>query len=61
MTLLERLACRVVGCQRAHERDTDVCADHLNDLWANRLERLPDGRYQPKRRFVPADLTGVAA
>lgn len=39
------MTCRVLGCQRGRARDAEVCADHLNDLWANRLEREVDGFY----------------
>jgi len=65
MTLRERIAategCAVVGCERHRTTDSLFCADHLNDMWANRLTRQDDGSFIPARRWVPRDLTRSAA
>jgi hypothetical protein len=67
--------CTVLGCQRTRARDAAVCSDHLNDLWANRLQRV-DGGYvrdtrpewrrraedhDPGRPAFGKDLTGAIA
>lgn len=39
------MTCNVRGCDRDRARDAQVCLDHLNDLWANRLERQGDGTF----------------
>lgn len=62
--------CIVATCTRERQRDSLFCHDCLNEMWANRLEKRPDGTYGPKepewmrrRRTVglPAkDMTSVA-
>lgn len=63
MTLSERIAaanrCAVVACQRGRTRDSLFCRDHLNEMWANRLTRQPDGSFVPARRFAARDETGA--
>jgi predicted amidohydrolase len=64
MTLLSRIhanQCAVVGCSRARAQDAQVCATCLGDLWANRLDRQPDGSYTKRRTFVARDETGRLA
>lgn len=61
MSLTERIAarsCAVVDCSRHRATDSLVCSDHLAAMWANRLDRKPDGTFVPRRRFAPRDLTG---
>jgi len=61
VTLSERMACRVIGCDRRRVPDSDVCRDDLGEKWCNRLLRQPDGSYL-RRRVLPArDITGLAA
>lgn len=69
MTLAERIAerekCAVAGCDRHREADSLFCREHLNDMWANRLHREPDGTFVyslPFRgRLAAKDYTGSAA
>jgi hypothetical protein len=64
MSLSSRIAanrCRVQGCERARMTDAAVCRDHMNDLYANRLERTPDGKYVARRTFAARDLTWHSA
>ena len=62
MTLLDRIEarqkCVVVGCQRSRQRDSLFCPDCLNEMWANRLIRQPDGSYV-RSRFTARDLTAA--
>ena len=61
MTLLDRMRaqqCAVVDCARARHEDAAVCRDDLNELWANRLLRQPDGTYLRRRSFSARDFTG---
>lgn len=63
MTLLERIAaretCAVVACDR-HRTDSSLfCHEHLNDMWANRLDRQADGTFVvtgPNWRFTAKEL-----
>lgn len=61
MSLLDRIqkreTCAVVGCERHKETDSLFCREHLADMWANRLDRLPDGTFDEKRRFTARDET----
>ncbi len=63
MTLSERIAlanrCAVVGCERGRQRDSLFCRSHLDDMWSNRLDRLPDGTFVSRRSFPVRDLTAV--
>ncbi len=56
MTLLERIhaaeSCKVKDCQRARLTDAVVCREHLNDLWANKLDQTPSGEYVERRQFL---------
>lgn len=65
MSLLDRIAahesCAVVACNRHREPDSLFCKSHLADMWANRLDRLPDGTFDEKRRFTPKDTTRSSA
>lgn len=62
MTLLERIhanaACAVVACDEARVPDSLFCREHVADMWANRLERQPDGTFLAYRRFAARDETG---
>ena len=64
MTLLERTiaaeSCTFQACKRERVRDSALCKEHLNDLLANRLDRLPSGEYVRRRTFVPRELSRVA-
>jgi hypothetical protein len=62
--LLARIAanrCRVQGCERARMTDAAVCRDHMNDLYAGRLDRAVDGSFVPRRTFRAVDWTGRVA
>jgi len=65
VTLSERIAeresCAVVACDRHRQRDSLFCAEHLNDMWANRLTRQEDGTFIPAKRWIPRDMTRSAA
>jgi hypothetical protein len=65
MTLTERIAehetCAVVGCSRHRTPDSLFCTDHLREMWANRLDRQPDGTFVARRRFVARDFTRSVA
>jgi hypothetical protein len=64
VSLLERIRrqqCAVVDCQRQREPDAAVCREDLNELWANRLTKRPDGQYERRRTFIARDMTAVAA
>jgi len=61
MSLTERIAarkCAVVECTENRASDSLVCADHLGEMWSNRLDRKPDGTFVERRRFAARDLTG---
>lgn len=61
MSLLSRIhanRCAVDDCQRERLPDAQVCKDDLGELWANRLDRNPDGSYRRRRSFIARDLTG---
>lgn len=61
VSLLSRIhanRCAVVDCQRERLPDAQVCKDDLGELWANRLDRQPDGSYRRRRAFPARDLTG---
>ncbi len=38
-------ACSVSGCTDERVKGSLVCRGHLDDLWANRLQRAADGQY----------------
>lgn len=59
MTLLDRMTCRVQGCQRHRAPDALVCSDHLTAMWRNQLDRQPDGTYTARRVFPVRDMTGA--
>lgn len=66
MTLTERIqahTCAVVACKEARVTGSLVCAEHLNEMFANRLDRTPEGTFVQRdyRRFPAKDLTGHAA
>jgi hypothetical protein len=64
MTLSERIAaneCAVVECQRHRVTDSLFCHEHLGEMWANRLDRQPDGSFLPRRRFPARALDRSAA
>lgn len=65
MSLLERIQaaqkCAVVDCDRHREPDAQVCRDDLGELWANRLDRNPDGTYRRRRALPARDLTRLVA
>lgn len=73
MTLTERIQaqeCAVVSCNEARVTDSLVCANHLNEMFRNRLDRTPEGFVprQPEwlRRkndigLPPKDMTRSAA
>lgn len=59
MSLLQRLharRCRFIDCQEDRVPDSQLCREHMGDLWANRLDRV-DGVYVPRRRFPAVDRT----
>ena len=60
MSLLDRIqaaeSCTFQACKRERVRDASLCKDHLNDLLANRLDRLPSGEYVRRRTFVAREL-----
>jgi hypothetical protein len=61
MTLLERIQanqCAVDGCHEDRISDGPCCADHMRDLWANRLDRTDTG-YVVRRALRPRDETWV--
>lgn len=61
MTLSERIAanrCAVQDCERERAPDAAVCRDDLDELWAHRLIRQPDGTYLRRRAFRGRDETG---
>lgn len=64
MSLLDRViaaeACGFQSCKRERVRDSALCKEHLNDLLANRLDRLPSGEYVRRRTFVARELSRVA-
>ena len=60
MSLLERYRanlCAHVDCDEPRSPDAAVCGRHLIELNANRLDRLEDGTFVPRRRFAPRDFT----
>jgi len=61
MSLLARIAetegCAVIDCQRHRTRDSLFCAEHLADMWGNRLRREPSGKFTVRRRFTARELT----
>lgn len=61
MSLLERMTCRVQGCNRRRAPDTDVCDADLTELWMHRLVKLADGTYVRRRAFTARDETRLAA
>lgn len=64
MTLLSRIhanRCAVIDCTRERAQDSDVCRVDLNEKWADRLDRNPDGSYSRRRTFVARELYGRAA
>lgn len=47
------MLCAVRGCQRSREWTSGdslslFCRAHLNEMWANKLERQPDATYAPR-------------
>lgn len=66
MNLSERIQaaeqCRVVDCGQRRARDSQVCRDDLTELFANRLDRNPNGTYRRRRALAARDEeSGVAA
>lgn len=65
MSLLSRVVeattCKVQGCDRHRAKDALVCDVDLGELWANRLDRQPDGTFIRRRTFAARDLTGQIA
>lgn len=61
MSLSERIAantdCAVAACDRGRVPDSLFCRSHLAEMWANRLQRQPDGTFVPHRRFAAKDLS----
>ena len=60
MSLTERInarKCAVVACDGDRAADSLVCGEHLTEMWANRLDRQPDGTFVQRRRFAARDLT----
>lgn len=61
MNLTERIAkaaCRHVECSEERVPGSLLCGPHLTDDYMGRLDKLPDGTFVPRRRFVPRDRTG---
>jgi hypothetical protein len=64
MSLLARIhanRCLVRDCTRQRLPDAQVCREDLGELWANRLNREPDGSYTRRRTFTARDETRWAA
>lgn len=65
MSLLSRIVdaekCRVQSCPGRRAPDALVCRDDLDELWAHRLDRQPDGTFTRRRRLQARDLTGQLA
>jgi hypothetical protein len=64
MSLLARIhanRCLVRDCTRQRLPDAQVCREDLGELWANRLNREPDGSFTRRRVFTARDETRWAA
>jgi hypothetical protein len=64
MSLLARIhanRCLVRDCTRQRLPDAQVCREDLGELWANRLNREPDGSFTRRRTFTARDETRWAA